>query len=133
MFYRFSRRQLLSLIGFVGIGTVVAGSTPFLGNLFVSKAQAQETEEFVYKGRKYRIVTNLKPDSTAPIDNTFDTSEQLFLDEHKINIIRHAETQNYVTPLLFGQFNSPHEVAITLIDQGIKFPIGEVKLDPNVD
>lgn len=129
----FSRRQLLSLFGFVGIGTVVAASTPFLGNLFVSKAQAQETEEFVYKGRKYRIVTLLKPDSTAPINTTVDTSEQLFIDGQKINIVRDNNTQKYMSPLLFGQFDSPHEVARRLIDQGIKFPSGEMKLDPNVD
>ncbi|MDF5733048.1 MAG: hypothetical protein PUP92_34935 [Rhizonema sp. PD38] len=133
MFSSFSRRQLLSLIGFVGIGTVVAGSTPFIGNFFASKAQAQETEEFVYKGRKYMIVTNLKPDMNAPIDITFDTSDQLFIDDQKINITRNKNTQKYLTPLLFGQFNSPHEIARRLIDQGIKFPIGEVKLDPNVD
>ena len=77
--------------------------------------------------------TNLKPDTNAPIDTTFDTSEQLFLDGHNINIARNKETQTYVTPLLFGQFKSPHEVARMLIDQEIKFPIGEVKLDPNVD
>ena len=133
MFSSFSRRQLLSLIGFVGIGTVAAGSVPFLGNFFASIAQAQETEEFVYKGRKYKIVTNLKLDRTAPIDTTFDTSEQLFLDDKEINIARNKNTQKYQTHLLFGQFNSPHEVARMLIDQGIKFPIGKVKLDPNVD
>lgn len=38
-----------------------------------------------------------------------------------------------MSPLLFGQFDSPHEVARRLIDQGIKFPSGEMKLDPNVD
>lgn len=133
MFSSFSRRQLLSLIGFVVTGTVVAGSAPFLGNFFASIAQAQETKEFVYKGRKYKIVTNLKPDRNAPLDTTFDTDEQLFLDGHNINITRNKETQTYLTPLLFGQFNSPHEVAKRLIDQRIKFPIGEVKLDPNVD
>lgn len=128
MFSSFSRRQLLSLIGFVVTGTVVAGSAPFLGNFFASIAQAQETSEFVYKGRKYKIVTLLKPDRTA-LDNTFDTDEQLFLDADNINITRNKNTQKYLTPLLFGQFNSPHEVARMLIDQGIKFPIGEVKLE----
>lgn len=133
MFSGLSRRQLLKLISLMVGGTAVVGSAPFVGNFFATKAQAQETEEFVYKGRKYRIVTNQKPDRTAPIDTTFDTSEQLFLDDKKINIARHKDTQKYLTPLLFGQFNSPHEVARRLIDQGIKFPIGEVKLDPNVD
>jgi hypothetical protein len=117
-------------------GTAVVGSAPFVGNFFATKAQAQETEEFVYKGRKYRIVNrivSLPIPRTATTDSTFDTSEQLFLDEHKINIARHKDTQKYLTPLLFGQFNSPHEIARRLIDQGIKFPIGEVKLDPNVD
>lgn len=133
MFSSFSRRQLLSLFGFVGIGTVVAASTPFLGNFFVSKAQAQETNEFVYKGRSYKIVTLLNPEKTAPKDNTFDTSEQLFLDGQKVNIVRDNNTQKYMSPLLFGQFDSPHEVARRLIDQGIKFPSGEMKLDPNVE
>ncbi|MUG91675.1 hypothetical protein F7734_03915 [Scytonema sp. UIC 10036] len=133
MFSNFSRRQLLSLIGFGVTGTVVAGSVPFLGKFFASKAQAQETEEFVYKGRKYRIVTNRNLGRPASVDNTFDTSEQLFLDNKQINITRNKITQTYMTPLLFGQFNSPHEIAKRLIDQGIKFPSGEVKLDPNVD
>lgn len=133
MSYSFSRRQILSLISFVGIGTVVAGSVPFLGNLLVSKAEAQEISEEVYKGRKYRIVTNQTQDTTGNIDNTFDTSKQLFLDDKEIRIIRNNNTDKYMTPLLFGEFNSPHEIAKRLIDQGIKFPIGEVKLDPNVD
>ncbi|NEU73404.1 hypothetical protein PI95_012715 [Hassallia byssoidea VB512170] len=133
MFSSFSRRQFLNLISFVGIGTVVAGSVPFLGNLFVSKAEAQEISEEVYKGRKYRIVTNQTQDPTGNIDNTFDTSKQLFLDDKQIRIIRNKKTDKYMTPVLFGEFNSPHEIARRLIDQGIKFPIGEVKLDPNVD
>ncbi|KAB8332015.1 hypothetical protein SD80_021100 [Scytonema tolypothrichoides VB-61278] len=132
MFSSLSRRQLLKLISLMLGGTAVVGSAPFFGNFFATKAQAQETEEFVYKGRKYRIVTN-QADRTASIDTTFDTSEQLFLDDKKVNITRNKETQKYLTPLLFGQFNSPHEVARRLIDQGIKFPISEVKLDPNVD
>ena len=78
-------------------------------------------------------MTNLKPDETSPIDNTVDMSEELFLDDKKINIVRHKITQKYQTPLLFGQFNSPDEIARRLIDQGIKFPTGKVKLDPNVD
>lgn len=127
MLSSFSRRQILSLISFVGIG-VFAGSLTFIGKLSTSIAQAQETSEFVYKGRKYRIVTNLKPDRNA-LDTTFDTDEQLFLDGHNINIARNKETQTYLTPLLFGQYNSPHEVARSLIDQGIKFPTGEVKLE----
>lgn len=132
MFSGLSRRQLLKLISLMIGGTAVVGSAPFVGNFFATKAQAQETPEQVYKGRKYRIVTLPIP-RTATTDSTFDTSEQLFLDDHKINIVRHKDTQKYLTPLLFGQFSSPHEIARMLIDQGIKFPIGEVKLDPNVD
>jgi hypothetical protein len=116
MFSSFSRRQLLNLVGFVVTGTVIAGSAPFIGNFFASKAQAQETEEFVYKGRKYRI-----------------GSQQLFLDNKEINVVQDKNTQKYLTPLLFAQFDSLHEVARTLIDQGIKFPSGKVKVDPNVD
>lgn len=133
MFSSFSRRQFLTLISFVGIGTVVAGSVPFLGNLFVSKAEAQEISEEVYKGRKYKIVTHQTQDTTGNIENTFDTSKQLFLDDKEIRIVRNKKTDKYMTPLLFGEFNSPDEIARRLIDQGINFPIGEVKLDPNVD
>ncbi len=136
MFSGLSRRQLLKLISLIVGGTAVVGSAPFVGNFFATKAQAQETEEFVYKGRKYRIVNRivtLPIPRTATTDSTFDTSEQLFLDDYKINIARHKDTQKYLTPLLFAQFDSLHEVARTLIDQGIKFPSGKVKVDPNVD
>lgn len=133
MFSSFSRRQLLNLVGFVVTGTVIAGSAPFIGNFFASKAQAQETEEFVYKGRKYRIAIEHKSESNASIDTTFDTPQQLFIDNKEIHIVRDKNTQKYLTPLLFAQFDSPHEVARMLIDQGIKFPSGEVKVDPNVD
>lgn len=133
MFSSFSRRQFLNLVGFVVTGTIIAGSASFTGNFFVSKAQAQEIKDFVYKGRKYRIVINQKSERTVSADNTFDTSEQLFLDNKEINIIRDKNTQKYQTPLLFGQFDSPHEVAKMLIDQGIKFPSGEVRIDSNVD
>ena len=132
MFSALSRRQLFKLISLMVAGTAVVGTAPFVANFFATKAQAQETPEQVYKGRKYRIVTLPIP-RTATTDSIFDTSEQLFLDEHKINIVRNKETQKYLTPLLFGQFNSPDEIAKRLIDQGIKFPIGEVKLDFNVD
>ena len=133
MSYSFSRRQILTLISFLGLGTVVAGSVPFLGNFFASKAQAQETTEFVYKERRYRIVTNPTPQTATNEDNTFDRSEQLFLDDKKVQISRNKKTNKYMTPLLFGVFDSPHEVAKVLIDQGIKLPDGEVKLDPNID
>ena len=133
MSYSFSRRQVLTLISFLGLGTVVAGSTPFLGDLFVNKAQAQETSEFVYKGRRYSIVTNPTPPPAINEDNAFDTSEQLFLDDKKVHLSRNKKTNKYMTPLFFGAFDSPHKVAKLLIDQGIKLPDGEVKLDPNVD
>ncbi|MBW4570625.1 MAG: hypothetical protein KME31_22160 [Tolypothrix carrinoi HA7290-LM1] len=133
MFSSFSRRQFLSLISFVGIGTVVAGSTPFLGNFLASKAEAQEISEEVYKGRRYRIVTNQTQETTGNIDTTFDRSEQLFIDDKQIRIARNKNTDKYMTPLLFGEFNSPQEVARMLIDMGIKLPSGEVQLDPNVD
>ena len=133
MLSSFSRRQFLSLISFVGIGTVVAGSAPFLGNFLASKAEAQEISEEVYKDRRYRIVTNQTQETTANIDTTFDTSKQLFIDGKEIRIARNKNTDKYMTPLLFGEFNSPQEVARMLIDMGIKFPSAEVQLDPNVD
>lgn len=132
MFSTFSRRQILSLISFVGIG-VAAGSLTFVGKLSTSKAQAQEISEEVYKGRKYKIVTDITPQSATP-NSAFETQTQLFLDGKRVKIARHSQTQKYMTPLLFGVFNSPEEVAKILIDLGIKLPDpGEVQIDSNLD
>ena len=136
MFSALSRRQLLKLISLMIGGTAVVGSAPFVGNFFTTKAQAQETEEFLYKGRKYRIVNRivtLPIPRTATTDSTFDTSVQLFLDGKKVKVARNNKTQTYMTPLLFGEYKSPEEVAKKLIDLGIKFPSGQVQVDPNVD
>jgi hypothetical protein len=133
MFSTFSRRQILSLISFVGIG-VAAGSLTFVGKLSTSKAQAQEISEEVYKGRKYKIVTDITPQSATARDSAFETQTQLFLDGKRVKIARNIQTQKYMTPLLFGQFNSPEEVAKILIDLGIKLPDpGEVQIDSNLD
>jgi hypothetical protein len=131
MFSSFSRRQILSFVSFMFAGTIVAGSTPFL--FFGNKVQAQETLEEVYKGRRYRIVTDQTSHRNTTIDTTFDTKIQLFIDEQKVRIVQNKKTQKYATPLLFGEFNSPQEVARILIDLGVKLPSSEVKLDPNVD
>ncbi len=133
MFSTFSRRQILSLISFVGIG-VAAGSLTFVGKLSTSKAQAQEISEEVYKGRKYKIMTDITPQSATARDSAFETQTQLFLDGKRVKIARHSQTQKYMTPLLFGVFNSPEEVAKILIDLGIKLPdSGEVQIDSNLD
>lgn len=132
MFSNFSRRQFFSLIRVVGIGIVAAGSVPFLGNFFASKAQAQNISNYVYKGRRYRIQTNQNQERTASRNYIFDRSEQLFIDDRQIQITR-MKNNKYMTPLLFGTYGSPQEVAKTLIDLKIKFPSGEVQLDPGVD
>lgn len=132
MFSSISRRQIISLIGFLGIGTVAAVSVPVLGKFLASKAQAQGIFEEVYKGRKYKILT----DTTTHINiaNTrFETQTLLFIDGKRVKIAHNSQTQKYMTPLLFGEFNSPEEVAKILIDLGIKIPSSEVQLDPNVD
>lgn len=129
MFSSISRRQILSLLGFLGIGTVAAGSVPFLSNFLASKAQAQEISQEVYKGRRFRIVTNRSVLRNATIDRT----RRLFLDDQEVMVMRDNKTQRYMTPLLFGEFESPREVAKMLIDSGIKLPSSEVQLDPNVD
>ncbi len=133
MFSRFSRRHFFKIISFVIAGTTVAASVPLVGNFLATKAQAQETVEEVYKGRTYKIVTNETSQRLANTDANFDTSVQLFLDGIKVRIARNTNTQKYVTPLLFAEFNSPEEIAKQLIDLGIKLPSGEVKIDPNVD
>jgi hypothetical protein len=133
MFSSFSRRQLLRLISLTAAGTAVVGSVPVVGHFFASKAQGQETpEEEVYKGRKFRIVTNQTSRITAT-NPTFDTSVQLFLDDKQVRILHNKKRNKYITPHLFAEFNSPREVARQLIDLGLKFPSSEVQLDPNVD
>lgn len=133
MFSNCSRSQFLSLLRVVGIGTVVTADAPLIGNLFASKAQAQNIYEFVYKSRECRILTNQKRGLAASTDNMFDNSQQLFIDGIEIKIARSKQKQKYMTPLLFGTYDSPQEVAKTLIDLKIKFPSGNVQLDPEVD
>ena len=133
MFSNFSRRQTLKLIRVVGIGTVAAGSVAFFSNFLASKAQAQKASNFVYKGRRYRIQTNQNPKRVVSRNHTLDNSEELFIDDKQIQIFRNDNNQKYMTPLLFGDYSSPQEVAKTLIDLRIKFPSGEVQVDPNVD
>lgn len=133
MFTNFPRRQFLSLLRVVGVGTVATASVPIIGNLFASKAQAQNIYEFVYKGRECRILTNQKHGLAASTDNMFDNSQQLFIDGIEIKIARNKQEEKYMTPLLFGTYNSPQEMAKTLIDLKIKFPSGNVQIDPEVD
>jgi hypothetical protein len=134
MFSRFSRRQIISLIGFT-IAGAAASSVPFLSNLFNSKAQAQAIGR--YKDRTYRII------HTSPTfrlfrrslagDNTFDSSTQLFVDEQEIRIIQHNRTKKFITPTLFGEFDDPKDIAETVIDLNLQFPNGTVELDPYID
>ena len=133
MFFNLSRRQFLNLIRVVSIGTVTTASVPLLGNLLASKAQAQNIYEFVYKGRNCRVATNQIQERTTSTDLGFDTSKQLFIDNQEIKIAQNKQNQKYMTPLLFGDFDSPQEVAKMLIDLGIKFPNGEVQLDPDIN
>jgi hypothetical protein len=135
MAFRFSRRQLFSIISFTIAGTAVASSVPFLKNFFISKAQAQDIFEEEYKGRRYKIITNSTStlQRSAIPDNIFDASTQLFIDNKEIRILQHKTTKKYVTPFLFGDFESPKKIAKTLIDLNLKFPEQEVLLDPNVD
>lgn len=128
-----SRRQILSLLQVVGMGTVVTANIPLLGNLFASKAQAQNIYNHVYKGRKYRIQTDQNQESNMSRNLRFARSEQLFIDDRQIQIVRMNNGKKYMTPLLFGAYDSPQEVAKILIDLKIKFPSGEVQLDPDID
>lgn len=132
MVSRFSRRQILSIISFTIAGTAVASSIPFLKNSFISKAQAQDISEELYKGRKYKIIKNSTFQGSTVIDNTFDASTQLFVDDKEIRILQHKKTKKYVTPLLFGDFENPKKIAKTLIDLNLRFS-DEVEIDPNID
>lgn len=113
-------------------GTAVIGSVPIVGYLFASKAQAQDIFEEVYKGRKFKIVTN-KISRRIPNNPKFDTSVQLLVDDKEVKILHNKNTNKYITHHLFAEFNSPRELAKHLIDLGLKFPSSEVQLDPNID
>ncbi|HLO86089.1 MAG TPA: hypothetical protein VK203_13925 [Nostocaceae cyanobacterium] len=125
---RLSRRNLFKALGILITGGVVTGLFPFLNNIFTKKAQAQQVVERVYKNRRYRIITKPSSQVTQLQNGLIDTPQQLFLDNREIRIIRHKPTNKYVSPLLFGEFNSPADIAKTLIDLGIKLPDSEVKL-----
>ncbi|WP_341526869.1 hypothetical protein WKK05_30745 [Nostoc sp. UHCC 0302] len=133
MFSRFSRRQFISVISLSIAGATIASSFPFLKNFVISKAQAQETSEEVYKGRKYKIIINSELQRSAVVDNMFDASTQLFIDGKEIRIHQHKKTKKYLTPILFGSYESPKKIAETLIDLNLKFPDKEVEIDPNID
>ncbi|MEH2381499.1 MAG: hypothetical protein V7K27_21850 [Nostoc sp.] len=94
MFSRFPRRQFISVISLSIAGAAVASSFPFLKNFFISKAQAQEISEEVYKGRKYKIITNPGFQRSAVVDNIFDTSTQLFIDGKEVRINQHKKQKN---------------------------------------
>ena len=120
MFSSFSRRQLLRLISFTVAGIGVMGSVPLVGYFFASKVQGQDISEEIYKGRKFRIVTN---ETSRRITNpTFDRSVQLFLDDKEVMILHNKKTNKYITHHLFAEFNSSRELARHLIDLGLKFP-----------
>ncbi|BAZ51048.1 hypothetical protein NIES4103_36710 [Nostoc sp. NIES-4103] len=133
MFSRFSRRQVLTIASFTITGTAVAINIPFFKNLFAPKAQAQEISEKVYKGRRYKIIKNQTPGRNGTINNTVDTSTQLFIDDKEIKIFQHKKTKKYTSSLLFGEFESPEKIAKIVIDLGLKFPEKEVELDPEID
>lgn len=132
---KFSRRQILSIISFSLVGTAVVSSVPSLKNFFISKAQAQEIADEVYKGRKYKIIKN--PNAAlrrnGVIDNTFDVSTQLFVDNKEVRILQNKKNKKYVTPLLFGEYDNPKEIAKSVIDLNLKFPEKEVQIDPTID
>lgn len=133
MGFRFSRRQTISVISLTIAGTALAGSVPFLRNFLISKAQAQDIYQEVYKGRKFKVITNSTPQRSTVVDNIFDASTQLFIDDKEIRILQHKKTKKYVTPLFFGDFETPRKIAKTLIDLNLKLPEQEVKIDPNID
>ena len=113
MFSGLSRRQLLRLVSGLIAGAAAVGSIPVIGNIFASKAQAQEKiKEVKYKDRKYKIVTKLTDetpqtlqDGAKKIENPFDAPVELYLDDEKVSILRIKKTGKYATYLLpFTQY-----------------------------
>ena len=138
MFSGLSRRQLLRLISGLIAGSAAVGSIPFISNLFLSKAQAQQEEKKVkYKDSTYMIVPKLTDetpqtlqDGAKKIENPFDAPVELYLDDEKVSILRNKKTGKYATYLLpFTQYESPDALALTLIDLGVKVPKADLAKD----
>ena len=138
MFSGLSRRQLLRLVSGLIAGAAAVGSIPFIGNIFASKAQAQQKiREVKYKDRTYKIVTKLTDetpqtlqDGANKIENPFDAPVELYLDDEKVSILRNKKTGKYATYLLpFTQYESPDALALTLIDLGVKVPKADLSKD----
>lgn len=144
MFSNLSRRQLLRLISFLIAGTAV-GSIPFIGKFFINKAQAQTADE-VYKNRRIKVVTKQKDDTPETLEEgartvktQFDSPQELFIDDTRVNIIRIKGTKKYRSYLLpFGEYDSPNDLAKALIDAkvalsndptGSRVPARQLKLD----
>jgi hypothetical protein len=132
MFSRVSRRRFFKLTTFLIAGTTAIGSIPLLSHFVENQVQAQEASEEVYKNRKIRVVPTNQTNQRASSDGRFDAPVQLFIDDQEVMITRETKTQKYLTSLLFPTFNSPQEIAKALIDNGIKFPLTPVKLDPEI-
>jgi hypothetical protein len=135
MFSRFSRRQIISLISFTIAGAAVTRSFPFMNNFFIRKAQAQEIPYKLYKLRKYKIITKsrLRAWREGLVDDIFDASTELLIDNKTIKILQHKKSKKYVTPLFFCDFDKPEDIAKAIIDLNLVFPNQEVKIDPNID
>jgi hypothetical protein len=116
-------------------GAAAVGSIPFLGKLFVSKAQAQNEGEQRYKaqnegeqrykGRTFRIVN--RPDAAKTISRSglIDQPVRLYLDGEPVNLIRNRRTGRYQTYLLFEEYDSPIALVRALIDLGVVIPRGQ--------
>lgn len=141
MFSRLSRRQLLKLVSSLIAGAAAFGSIPFIGKLFASKAQAQETVlEVTYKDSTYTIVPKLIDntpltllDGAKVIQNPFTAPVELYLDGEQVSILRVKQTGKYATYLLpFTQYDSPEALARQLIDLGVKVPKGDKSNDKSL-
>lgn len=136
-----SRRQFLKLISLSITGTIVVGSIPFIGNFFVSKAQAKVVSEKVYKNRKYKVVTK-DVDNTPKkivngsqtIETPYDAPVELYIDDQQVDLIRDKKTKKYSTYILpFTDYDSPGKLAEELIELGVEVPKGKPLLNFNVD
>lgn len=135
MFSRFSRRQIISLISLTIAGSAVTSSFPFINNFFIRKAQAQEIPDKLYKLRKYKIIikSRFRAWREGLVDDIFDASTELLIDNKTIKILQHKKSKKYLTPLFFCDFDKPEDIAKAIIDLNLVFPNQEVKIDPNID
>ncbi len=118
MFSGFSRRKILKLIGVFVAGVAAVGSIPLMGKLFVSKVQAQETDDLtIYKGSRISIKSKSKRLARVRNALPYDQPVDVSIDDRPVDFIRDQKSgkyRSYYVP--FKEYSSLRELAKDIID-----------------